>query len=492
MRLLSTQARTALIAGLTAAAVLAVVGTAWAHGKLKSSSPSAGAHLTATPRELRLDFTERPELAITTVKLFGPDGKPVPLAALVRASDSPLSVVAAVRGPLTAGTHKVDWVMAGPDGHPMRGSYTFTIVPGAAGLGLPAGTDTPRVAPAVPQPAMPAHHDPVSMPEGPGFNVESPAFVVIRWVQFVGLLIAIGAVVFYRVVLGSLRRKALTSSSLLDDMAGGAARLGHWATWLLAGTLILRLFAQSYALHGPQAAFDLREIATMVARTRWGIGWMVQLAGVIIAGVGFHLARTRKLGWLAASVGVVLLAFTPALSGHASSVPQFTTVAMLADGIHVLGASGWLGSLFIMMAAGIPAAMRLPAEQRAGAVADVVNAFSPTALIFAGMAATTGLFAAWLHLTSVSDLWRTDYGSWLFRKLLILSVVMLTGAYNWLKVRPALGNDAGTGRIRRSATVELSVAVVVLLVTAILVATPPPSDAGAMAAESTTFSRTDP
>lgn len=481
---MTSRVRNAFIAGLTCAALLAVVGTAWAHGKLKSSSPSAGEHLSAAPRELRLDFTERPELAITTVRLFGPNGQSVPLAALARAGDSPLSVVAAIQGALTGGTYRVDWQTAGADGHPIRGTYKFTIAPGAAGLGSAAVTDTTPVA----QPGMPAHHDPVSMPSGAGFNVESPVYVVIRWLQFVGLLVAIGAVVFRQVVLGLLRRKAHASSSLADEMARGAARLGHWATGLLASVLVLRLFAQSYALHGPQSAFDPREIAPMIARTVWGHGWMVQLAGVIIAGVGFHLARHSKRGWVLASVGAALLAVTPALSGHASSVPRFTALAVLADAIHVLGASGWLGSLFIMMVAGIPAAMRLPVQERGPAVADVVNAFSPTALTFAAMAAATGVFAAWLHLDAVSALWRTDYGRLLLLKLTIVSVVALTGAYNWLKVRPALGNDEGTRRIRRSATVELSVAVLVLAVTAILVATPTAFDERTMVAESLTTS----
>lgn len=479
---MSSRVRNRVIVGLTSGALLLAVGTAWAHGKLKSSTPSAGAHLSVAPRELRLDFTERPQLAVTTVKLFAPDGKPVPLAALERAGDSPLSVIAAVQGPLTGGTHKVDWVMAGPDGHPLRGSFAFTIAPGAAGLAMASSGDTTPGA----QPTAPVHHDPVSLPAGAGFNAESPVYVVIRWLQFVGLLIAIGAVVFRQVVLGSMRRKAQASSALLDEMAGGASRLGHWATWLLAGTLILRLFAQSYALHGPESAFDLREMAPMIARTTWGIGWMLQLVGVIVAGIGFHLARTNKRGWLAASIGAGLLAFTPALSGHAASAPQLTGLAVLADGIHVLGAAGWLGSLFALLFAGIPAAFRLPAAVRGPAVAAVVNAFSPTALIFAAIAVTTGVFAAWLHLDAVSDLWRTDYGGWLFRKLVILSVVAYTGAYNWRKVRPALGNDEGTRRIRRSATVEISVAAVVLVVTAILVATPPPMDEGAMAARSST------
>jgi putative copper export protein len=60
----------------------------------------------------------------------------------------------------------------------------------------------------------------------------------------------------------------------------------------------------------------------------------------------------------------------------------------------------------------------------------------------------------------------------LLLKLAVLSPVAATGAYNWLRVRPALGGDAGAARIRRSATAELAVGALVLLATAALVATP--------------------
>jgi putative copper export protein len=43
-------------------------------------------------------------------------------------------------------------------------------------------------------------------------------------------------------------------------------------------------------------------------------------------------------------------------------------------------------------------------------------------------------------------------------------------------VRPALGDDAGTARLRRSAAAELAVGALVLLATAVLVATPTPVD----------------
>ncbi|MEO7964997.1 MAG: hypothetical protein ABIT38_13925, partial [Gemmatimonadaceae bacterium] len=61
-------------------------------------------------------------------------------------------------------------------------------------------------------------------------------------------------------------------------------------------------------------------------------------------------------------------------------------------------------------------------------------------------------------------------------KLAILALVAITGFYNWRYVQPQLGTDLATARLKRSATVELTVALLVLLVTAILVASPTSMD----------------
>jgi copper transport protein len=110
------------------------------------------------------------------------------------------------------------------------------------------------------------------------------------------------------------------------------------------------------------------------------------------------------------------------------------------------------------------------------ATAGLVRAFSPTALAFAGVVVATGLLASWLHLGSFAALWQSVYGRILLLKLALLVVVFGAGAYNWLRVRPALGAPPAAARLRRSAAVELATAAAVLAVTAALVSTPPPAE----------------
>ncbi|MEW5926091.1 MAG: copper resistance protein CopC [Gemmatimonadota bacterium] len=451
--------------------LLLVPAQALAHTALRSSSPANGAHLGEVPRELRLRFNEPVELALARIALVGPEGAEATLGELQNAPDSATVVVAPIEGPLSAGTYTVRWQIAGADGHPVRGEYTFMISPGARGLAAGPGPAAPG------QAAPPAghHHDPTSFPTGEGFDANSPLYVAVRWLTFVGLLGVVGAVAFRLLVLPLAGRRPLSTAPMLYDSASRrAAHVGLWMAVVVAVAAALRLFAQSYALHGAGGAWNPGLLAALLSRTTWGWGWLLQAGGVVPALAGFAgAARGARAGWVTAAAGALALSFTPGLSGHAAASQELAPVAILADGLHVLGAGGWLGSLLLVMVAGVPAAMRLGHAARGKAVADLVNGFSPTALLFAGIVVATGVFAAWLHLGSVADLWERGYGRTLLLKLGVLSVVFGTGAYNWLKVRPALGSEEAAGRLRRSAALELAVGVLVLGITAALVATSP-------------------
>ena len=457
-------------------ALALVPAPARAHAHLQGSTPGAGARLAAAPTEIRLTFSEPPELAVSSVRLTGPGGVDVPLGTLAVAPGAPRAVVTAVRGPLVAGAYAVIWQVVGDDGHPTRGQFAFTIVPGARGLASDTAAAGARLPP-VPR------HDPVLRSQDTGFGAESPLYAAIRWLQYASLVIAIGAVAFRAAVLGRFTRTRrardrLPDAPLVPALRTGAARLGLGATLAVGVAAVMRLVAQSYALHDAGAVLRAGLLGTMLVHTVWGWGWLVQMGGVLLAVPGFAAARRpRGAGWGTAAFGTVAMAASPALSGHAVAAPQWTTLTVLADVAHVVGAGGWLGSLFVLVVVGIPAAVRLGGDARGPAVADLVDAFSPTALVFAALVAATGVVATWVHVGTVAALWQTAYGRTLLVKLALIAGLIAFGAYHWRRVRPALATDPGSaadaGRLRRSAGLELLVAALVLAATAVLVATPP-------------------
>lgn len=526
--------KAALLLWALLALLVGTPGAAFAHAKLEQTSPAKGEQLNVAPKEIRLTFNEAVELALARIVVVGPTGE-VALAPLELAPRAENVAVARIEGPLQAGTYTVSWQVAGGDSHPIRGEYTFSIATGASGVA--ATTVLPPAPGAAPPPA--AHHPAQTFPAGSSFSVESPLYDVVRWLNFLGLLGMTGAVAFRLVLVVVRRQEPQLAASLVAPAAARAARFGLWMAGIAGLATLLRLYAQSYALHGGENALAPDRLITLLNRTLWGWGWWLEIGAVVVASIGFLLAsRARSTnaatgatipaetvplvlgpeeagsvpesdgepsalpadthtehgrtmpagarsvpavpGWALAAVGVLAAAFTPGMSGHAAASPKMAPLPIITDGLHVLGAGGWLGSLLVLLLIGIPVALRLAPRDRGPGVAVLVNAFSPTALFFAGTVVGTGVFAAWLHLGSVPALWESAYGKTLLLKLGILSVVFATGAYNWLRVKPALGEEVAAGRLRRSATLELAIGTVVLAVTAVLVATATPSDMAGM------------
>lgn len=469
------------------------------HGALRRSAPAKGAVLRRVPRELRLTFTEPVERAVARLTLAHADGRLIALGNVIVPADSATQLVAEIQGGLTVGRYTVRWQVAGTDGHPVRGDFTFDVAPGADGAVAPGGsinTDSASratgepapvgtapvgaIAEATPHAAM-IHHDTTSFPVSEGaFDVGGPAYVAIRWFTYLAVLGLIGAAVFRFAVLRRIARDGeAAADTLIPHAAEASASVGAVSSGLLLVAAALRLVAQTAAMHGLADGLQPAAMLPMITKTTWGVGWLLLVAAGVIGLVGFLGARRHESwGWRTALVAGGLATVALALSGHAVAVPGWQGVTVTADMLHVIGAGGWIGSLGVLLIAGVPAARRLEPTLRDAAVATLVRAFSPVALIAAALVSGTGLIAAWLHVGTVAALWSSEYGRLLLIKLAVVALVAITGAYNWRRVLPKLGEETGTVRVQRSARVEMAIAVVVLIITAILVATSPPAPVG--------------
>lgn len=183
-----------------------------------------------------------------------------------------------------------------------------------------------------------------------------------------------------------------------------------------------------------------------------------------------------------AGVLAVLIAATPAMSGHAIGADRYRNLSVALDAVHVLAAGGWLGGLLAVAVAGVPAALTVSSDSDLASgipvIARVVNAFSPTALIFAACVVVTGGIAAWMRVGSIAALRDTSYGLALLVKLGFVALVFAGGAYNWLRMRRALSHyeseTGAVGSFARSAWLELASGVLVIAATAVLVTLQPP------------------
>jgi putative copper export protein len=197
-------------------------------------------------------------------------------------------------------------------------------------------------------------------------------------------------------------------------------------------------------------------------------GFKFKLAMLALALVGFALVRVASsIGWTLAAIGILFAVLQPLYIGK---------LAGKVNAIHILAASTWLGTLLVLTVIGVRGVIRshTAGQERAELIADLVNSFSPLALTAATIVGVTGLTTAWLHLKRISALWTTGYGMTLVVKLILVAIVAALGAWNWRRVRPSLGDEGSELTIRRSATMELTFAALVLIATSVLVTLPSP------------------
>jgi copper transport protein len=461
---------------------------AFAHAHLVKSTPAAGAHLTTAPTLIQLWYSETADPSLTTVTITGPAGSNVTVGALTADGANPLLITATIGGTLPAGTYTVNWrAVAKDDGHPSSGKFSFVIDAAAAAT---------VVANPIADSAMPSHdsasstaaataHD-SSSTSVMGTDVESPGFIFARWLTLISLVTIIGAIVFRMVVLPrTIRTDAGTiTPAFTSHAARGAASLGLYATvFFLIGSLD-RLYAESMVMGSGISA-------GMLLQSFWGHVWLAQFVIGVAVLVGFVAARSSSRNnsdsraggaWMAVTIAGLVLAATPAFSGHAFAATSNRTLSVLLDILHVIAAGGWLGGLLVIAAVGIPAAIATTSNsESSGAVpliARLVNAFSPVAMTLAIVVVLSGFVAAWLHIGSIGMLFNSGYGMTLVRKLIFVILVIAGGAFNYLRMRGALSHNEAThsavSTFRKSAWFELAAGVLVLVFTAVLIAAQPP------------------
>jgi putative copper export protein len=278
--------------------------------------------------------------------------------------------------------------------------------------------------------------------------------VVKEFISFIALFLGAGPIGFRYFALRG--RSTDTDRAFYDDAARRAAAIG------LVGVVIGLVMAWS-------------ELPDLAARRHVSAGalltsdpaTMMQFGFLTLALIGYALAALRgALGWPIALVGVIAGALRLVFLGQWSR---------LVNPVHSLAAGLWIGTLFVLVVAGLSSLFAHEPRGRRGPIAaDMVNNFSPLALSMGGVVVTFGLITAWRHLHVLSNLWSTPYGYALIVKLLLAATVFSLGAWNWRRQRPTLGSEDASISIRRSSIAELTVATLVLIATAIVVSLPSP------------------
>ncbi len=414
---------------LVALAALAFPAGASAHATLRSTTPHFGHEVQSMPPLIRLHFDQRVKILPGAIHVLNGVGKDFAGPSHVVGTN----VVASVR-PGKPGAYTVRWTAISADSHVVSGVWTF-------GFGVPA-------------PAINAAY---------GAGGPTTTEHLVRWLWFLGLALAVGALGFRLICL-----RGLDVPLALERRIAVAAGLGAVVS-LQAGIAAFSLRAED-ALQLPFGRFLYGDLSPMAA-TRFGEAFVVMTLGF-----AFVLALVY-LSWLLDRVDFLVPAFVLSvgllaglsLSGHDAVDGGSWWMTEAADWVHIAAASLWIGGLATMAVLVWPGAPDL----RRAAFAR----FSRLATVLVALVLIAGTYLSIVRLPHLSDLWSRGYGQVLLVKLALVSVALLWGAFHNFVVRPALarGDDGFLTRIGRSLVGESLVGMAVLLAAAVLVDSRPPA-----------------
>ncbi|MDM4719525.1 copper resistance protein CopC [Micromonospora sp. WMMA1363] len=201
---MSTQVRRPTVAGIAAAALTVVAlllvpaAPAAAHNALKAATPAKDARLTEPPKQITLEFLQKLNPAFTTITLSDATLQKVPTSEpTVDGGEGTITVDQA----LPNGTYTVAYRVVSADGHPVQGSYRFTVADPTA-----SGSPEAAAAPATSDPAAEASTTPASPAPAAGATGDGP-----------GVMLLVGGGILLAVIIGAgavaLRRRRSTRAS---------------------------------------------------------------------------------------------------------------------------------------------------------------------------------------------------------------------------------------------------------------------------------------
>jgi uncharacterized membrane protein len=188
----------------------------------------------------------------------------------------------------------------------------------------------------------------------------------------------------------------------------------------------------------------------------------------------------------------VLATFT--LSSHAAAAPVDRPASLAFDFAHLVAAGTWTGGLLALALAGIPAARAIAGrdtELVGDSAAALFSRFSVVAQVAMVAVLMTGLYPAVLEITGLSDLGQTTWGLALTAKVALWASIMMFAAANAFTFVPSLAGRAGAAakrlaavdQLRSAMRVELGLAAVLIVVAALMSASPQPAQQRAIEAQ---------
>jgi len=413
-----------LAAALAGALLGAVFGAlaasgAWAHATATKTTPASGALLDAPPSEVVVEFNEPVTPVDAATGVVAPDGDRADTGLTQNEEQTTLQIAVDAD---QEGTYLVGYRVVSHDGHPVSGTFTYSVgaeteAPGAEAL--TAGTD-PFV---------------------------QALLYGNRWFGYAGLALALGAGIF--LALG-VRPREVPAKMVATGLA------------VVAMTAVLGLPLQAaYETGTSISSLDAAGLQA-VMESNVGLAGLLRLMLVLLA---LPLMRTvvtseeeprPPLVAGLAAVGAALAATWP-LAGHPMATEP-VVVAFAADLVHLGASMAWAGGVLALLVFACRKDVEIP-EKTAGTWLALVPWLVANVLV-------AGVASALLHIDSIAALTDTTYGRLVILKAVLFVVIVGAGLFTR---RALLRRAEGRVRLRVTAGVETLFLAGVMAAVAVLV-----------------------
>lgn len=261
-----------------------------------------------------------------------------------------------------------------------------------------------------------------------------------KFVFNLAMSLTVGALMFAALILprtarrtGRKRKRIAVGDQALEPLWSKAVRIAEISSIVWAISAVAVLVFSFVDTVGAQAFLDFsNQLGVFVTQIAYGQLWVLIVVLIVVASTLCFGTRSH-VGIAAAGVLSIAVMIPLALMGHSAEASGHTQ-AVNSLGLHILGASIWLGGLFViaLLGSGLARSSNLPA---------VVLRYSTIALIGFGLVVFSGVVNALLRVHSIADL-MTPYGQVIIAKAVATVLLGLIGFWHRQFVIRRLGTTA--------------------------------------------------
>ena len=210
-----------------------------------------------------------------------------------------------------------------------------------------------------------------------------------------GALLLVGACLFIA-LLPRWRAATDDEGSLAARSLARAWRVAAAAAGLLLAAHAVRAQGQVRSFLEPTERFTWEVARPILTKTTWGRGWLAQATTALLAlGLARYAARRPAPGLALVCTAAFAVVGTAPLTGHAGEHPWGPAFGIGLHALHLLGGAVWLGTLATIAVAALRLLRSRASPADHASLGRLIAAFSPVALIGAGLAISAGLTLAW-------------------------------------------------------------------------------------------------